>query len=349
MKLTKGEEKERKFYRSQYYGVSKNLKGQNAIFILILKNDFEVISFEDEIFIKVNEGEYKWGGIVPPQGKKTIVKMSKKQAKFDFNLVERIESIDRKPLKNTTFKVPLCFEGGNNEIKKISYLSHQTDKIECNQKEREYEIKFININKYFGEFIIKGELVNRCKGEWDCDLTNEEIEANIPEDYKYNKEKFKEIAINIIKDYDIQHKNDLIKITDIAKIGKWVNKNIKYDINYTGKNELSATEIYNNRIGVCHHFTKLYNALLYSLGYQCIYVTGYACDKNDYFDRTNSHAWSLVKVNNKWLPFDSTWGIFSGKLPVCHIFSSFFSNTKKTSSHDNIKIIESKIKGNFLG
>ena len=78
-------------------------------------------------------------------------------------------------------------------------------------------------------------------------------------------------------------------------------------------------------------------------------VAGYACDKNDYFDRTNSHAWSLVKVNNKWLPFDSTWGIFSGKLPVCHIFSSFFPNTKTTSSNDKIKIIESKVKGNYLG
>ena len=51
-----------------------------------------------------------------------------------------------------------------------------------------------------------------------------------------------------------------------------------------------ATEVYNNRIGVCHHFTKLYNSLLYSLGYQCIYVTGYACDKNDYFDKSYFHA-----------------------------------------------------------
>ena len=49
---------------------------------------------------------------------------------------------------------------------------------------------------------MKGEFINRCKGEWKCDLTDEEIEKEIPEDYMYSKEKFKEIALNIIKEYD---------------------------------------------------------------------------------------------------------------------------------------------------
>ena len=349
IKLTQGEKKERKFYRNDYYGVSKNLKGQTAIFVLKIQCDFEVVSFENEIFVKINDGEYKWGGEVPLEGKTTLVKLSKKKAKFSFNRRDRLESIDRKPLNNTTFKIPFCFEGGNNEIKKISYLSHQTDKIESKEEKKEYEIKFININKNFGEFIIKGELVNRCKGEWDCDLTNEEIEAEIPKDYKDNKEIFKKISQKIIDDYDKEHKNDLIKVTDLVKIGKWVKNNIKYDINYIGKNEISSIEIYNIRVGVCHHFTKLYNALLYSLGYQCIYVSGFVCDKNDNFDKNNAHAWSLVKVNNKWLPFDATWGIFSGKLPVCHVFESYFSKKIRTTSYDHIKIIESKIKGNFIG
>ena len=349
IKLTQGEKKGRQFYRTDYYGISKNLAGQTAIFSLILKCDFEIINFEDEIFAKVKEGEYKWGGEVPKEGKRVLIKMSKKNAKFDFYLSQRIESLDGKPIKNTILKIPFCFEGGNNEIKKLTYLSYQTNKYESNEDKKEYEIKFINTNKDFGEFIIKGELVNKCKGEWDCNLTNKQIEDEIPKDYKYNKEKFKEIALKIIDNYDKEHKNDIIQVTDLVKIGKWVKNKIKYDINYIGKNEISATEVYNNGAGVCHHFTKLYNALMYSLGYQCIYVSGYACEKKDNFDKSNAHAWSLIKINDKWLPFDSTWGIFSGKLPACHIFNTYFSRLTRTNGSDNIKIIESQIKGKFLG
>ena len=40
----------------------------------------------------------------------------------------------------------------------------------------------------------------------------------------YNKEKFKEIALNIINEYDKSHGYDLIKVTDFVKIGEWVKK-----------------------------------------------------------------------------------------------------------------------------
>ena len=275
--------------------------------------------------------------------------MSKKTGKFSFIQKQRIESINKTPLQKTTFTTSLCFEGGNNEIKKINYFSHQTDKIEIKKDKKEYEVNYININEYFGEFIVEGELVNRCKGEWLCDITDEKIEAEIPNDYKYNKEKFREIAEDIIRQYDKNHEKDLIKVNDFVKIGKWVKKNIKYDISYNGKNDISATEVYNNGVGVCHHFTKLYNALLYSLGYQCIYVSGFAVEKKDTFDQNDGHAWSLVKIKGKWLPFDPTWGIFSGKLPVCHVFDAYCSKGSRTSSIDNIKIIESKVKGVFIG
>jgi len=345
--LTKGELKERKFFRSDYYGLSKNVKGV-AKFTLIIKCDFEIINFEDEFFVKTNEKEYTWGGEVPPEGKKTVIKLSKIKACFDFKVKQKVESSNFKPLKKTKLTFPKCFEGGNNNVKIIKYLSHQTEQIEYNDKKEVYEINFVNSKTYYGEFIVEGELINTCKGEWDCDYTNEQIEANIPEDFKRNKSKFKEISKKIIEEYDKIHKDDLIQVTDFVKIGKWVHKNIKYDITYSGRNDITAVETYNNKVGVCHHFTKLYNALMYSLGYQCIYVSGYAIKKNDYFNKDNGHAWSLIKVNNKWLPFDATWGIFSGKLPVCHIFYSYFSHSVSTNGTDNINIVEKQIKGHFI-
>ena len=347
-KMTEGEKKERKFVKNNYYGLSKNTAGQNGKFTLSIKCDFEVISFEDEFFVKTNEKEYTWGGKVPPGGKRTYVKMSKTQGKFNFLCSEVIKTKNGQNIKSTKMKVPVIFIGGNNEVLKHDYSSEQTDKIELKKEERIYEINFLNTNSQTGEFKIEGELINRCKGDWVCDLTDKQIEDQIPEDYKNNKSKLKELAEQIIKNYDQAHKNDIVKVPDVVKIGKWVKNNIKYDLSYSGRNDITATETLNNRIGVCHHFTKAFNALMYSLGYQVIYISGYALDKKDTFGKEDAHAWSLIKIDGKWLPFDSTWGIFSGKLPVCHIFKEFFSLGTKIVGTDKVEFGNGKDNGKYL-
>ena len=111
---------------------------------------------------------------------------------------------------------------------------------------------------------------------------------------------------------------------------------------------MTAMDIYNQRIGVCHHFTKLSNALLYSLGYKVIYIVGYACTNNKEFNTDSGHAWSLIKVNNKWYPFDSTWGIVSGKLPITHIFSCFFNKEWKMTGIDYAQFERSNARGKFI-
>ena len=347
-KMTEGEKRERKFVKNNYYGISKNIAGQNAKFTLCIKCDYEIIAFEDEFFIKTKNKEYTWGGKVPPEGKRTLVKMSKTKGKFKFLCSEVIKSRNDKPIKSTKMTVPVSFVGGNNEILNIDCSSKQTDNVTLKKDERVYEINFLNTNSLVGEFKIEGELVNRCKDEWVCDLTDKQIEDQVPEDYKYNKAKFKEFAETIIKNYDIQHKNDLIKVPDIVKVGKWIKKNIQYNISYSGRNEITATETLNNRIGVCHHFTKAFNALMYSLGYQVIYVSGYALDKKDTFQKEDAHAWSLVKIDGKWLPFDATWGIFSGKLPVCHVFKQYFPGGTRIIGTDKIEFGKGKDEGKFI-
>ena len=345
--LTEDEVKERKFFRNEIYGLSKKLQGLKAKFTLNIKCDFEVINFEEEFLIKTNDKIYTWGGIVPQEGKRTVVILSKLEAKFSFNIYKKIERNRKQPISKLKFLIPLCFEGGNNKIIKIKYSSNQTDQIQLNKEKKECEINFTNIEQNFAEFSIEGELINRCKGEWECDLTDEEIENEIPEDFKTNKLLFKEKAESIIENYNLQHKDDLIKISDLAKIGKWIKKNIQYDDDYIGKNDITASETLENKKGVCDHFTKLYNAFLYSLGYKCIYVSGYVTDKRDIFEKDDYHCWTLVKVNEKWLPFDATWGIFSGKLPVNYIFERYFSKGINTKGN-KIKFVENKTFGKYL-
>ena len=94
--------------------------------------------------------------------------------------------------------------------------------------------------------------------------------------------------------------------------------------------------------------TKLLNALMYSLGYQVLYVLGYAMDKKNKFGVEDSHAWSLIKIDGKWLPFDATWGIFSGKLPVTHIFKQTDCKGITTLSYDSVKVDQIKVAGNII-
>ena len=70
--------------------------------------------------------------------------------------------------------------------------------------------------------------------------------------YKSSKiiKKAKEILIN-----DKSNKKKYIKL------GRWVYKNMKYDMKYFGK-RMSPEEILNKLKGVCEHYSILYNALL---------------------------------------------------------------------------------------
>ena len=92
-----------------------------------------------------------------------------------------------------------------------------------------------------------------------------------------------------------------------------------------GAHQYFGMDIYNMRRGVCHHFTILSNALLYSLGYKVLCVTGTVIKRGANSDLKLLHAWSLVKIDNKWYPFDSTWCILTGKLHVGHVFLKYGS------------------------
>jgi len=132
------------------------------------------------------------------------------------------------------------------------------------------------------------------------------------------------------------------------KIGKWINENIKYDLRYIEETDLTTIDIYNKRRGVCHHFTKLSNALLYSLGYKVISIYGYTCENSLEFNENSAHSWSLIKLDDKWYPFDSTWGIFSGKLPVSHIFGVFYDKIREADGTDLVNIGDELISGKCL-
>ena len=125
----------------------------------------------------------------------------------------------------------------------------------------------------------------------------------------------------------------------------------------------TVDEILNSLIGVCEHYTILYNALLNSINIEAIYVGGFAFDEESIKKKENiRHAWTLAKINNKWIPYDSTWNIFTGILPISHIYERFnLMNIYYTSNYvysdnydiqfkgfDNDYIEENKEGGKFF-
>ena len=304
-------------------------KDQMGKYRIILKGSFEIVSFKEDYFIRnlknKGEREYIWGGKVPFGGKRTLTTLSKNEAYW--NIYCNIPIISRKGnLRNTTLKVPIGFVGGNNEIIKMNFSSPQTKNIKVDENNRVFEIKYKNTGYQKGEFILSGEIRNRSKGDWEIDLTNEIIEKNIPYEDKRDKKLLEKIARDIIAEFDRKNKDNILVFMDFTKIGKWVYKNIKYDISYSGRTEMTAMDIYNKRIGVCHHMTRLANALLYSIGYKVIYANGFLCNSSE-FDQDCGHAWSLIQVNGKWYPFDAACNILTGKLPVNHVFQCFFGKS----------------------
>ena len=325
-KMTEEEKNFRKVYHKKYYGLSEKIAGEDAKFILKNKSNFEIINFNNEFLIKTKDEEYKeyqWGGKVPEKGKKTLINFSKKEGLINFEEVLTIDTFDDSPIQKTIVEVPFYYIGGNNYINDLHHESNQTKDINMDKQKRVYNIKYIKLNTNEADFYLKGKFTNFCDGEWNIDLTDEEIESLIPPDFKNKKAQFNKIANDIIKEYDENHQKDDIKVLPVVKIGKWIKKNIEYDKSFAYMNEITAMQTYDKKKGVCDHFTKLFNALMYSLGYQVLYAMGYVPENKCTFNEKDMHAWSLVKIDGKWLPFDATWGIFSGKLPITHVFKKF--------------------------
>ena len=291
--------------------VNKNCVGK---YIIILKGNFDIMDFEDEFFIKneknKNESEYIWGGRIPSGGKQTRIYFTRKKTKWNAKIYLKFYQKNGKIINSFGYYINTLFIGGNNNIIDLKISSPQTNKISLNEEGRKYTVEYEKNNKFEVTENLKFE--NSSKPGWNIDLTDEELEKEMPKEDIRDKAKLKSIAQKIIKEFDEKHKNSEFVYSDFMKIAEWAYNNIKYDLSYAGKTRLTALDIYNKKVGVCHHLTRLSNALLYALGYKVAYITGIPAEDLKFDMKNDLHAWSIVKVGNIWYPFDSTWGIYKG-------------------------------------
>jgi transglutaminase-like putative cysteine protease len=125
----------------------------------------------------------------------------------------------------------------------------------------------------------------------------------------------------------------------LAKIGAWVNGNLRYDKTYFGRS-LPSDEVLKVRAGVCEEFAHLFIALARSVGIPARYVGGYSWGVAP--DRTEgaafgAHGWAEAYFPGAgWVPFDPTFGQF-GYVDTGHV--KFYTSRDSAYSIDEVKSV----------
>lgn len=78
-------------------------------------------------------------------------------------------------------------------------------------------------------------------------------------------------------------------------------QNVDYDDTNDSSHTIAGT--FFERKGVCDGYSKAFKLIANRAGYECIIVYGTSTSET----KTESHAWNLVKINNRWYHIDSTW------------------------------------------
>ena len=164
--------------------------------------------------------------------------------------------------------------------------------------------------------------------------------------------------INHVNNTPINVKNSTIKLSvylcepfktekeKFASIFYWIAKNISYNdvqakttIYYESVDEI-IEQVMKSKSGVCQHFSELFARLARHAGLEVYVVNGYT--------RTNgkvdnlSHAWNIIKTNDKYSFIDATWAgaalktISKNKFPEMFFMMTPEENLKRRMPFDPI-------------
>lgn len=299
-------ESQLQYIRNEFVSIPSFAKGANGTLMVVIPRNLAVYSLNRK-FIQ-NGNIYTWKGVVPQGGFTDFFYLTLKKAKWQVELLSEIVANDN--ISNLDMIIPLYFKNGNNNIDYYKVETNYPENyVSIKENNDSIEASFNNINNRFFQIKVSAILNN--------DYDNRVWIKLRPQDYlsidRNLAYKLKNLAYQIISNLK---QNELFYVL----LAQWVHENIEYDLNYLGK-DMTTEEILQIKRGVCIHYAQLYNDLLRSYGIPSVVVSGisYNIDENKF----ENHAWNLVYTNGDWRAIDPTWGIYSGVLPVSHIFLYF--------------------------
>ena len=313
-------------FKYKYFNDDKDIFRQETIITSNVKNSYCKLIIEipeENVVISTNDiysknenknNEYIFDGISKEDELTEIIHFSNKKAEWDIQKEITLQS--KENIENCTFKVNRMFKGGNLKVESYEISKDNSEFIDDEEKDKFiFKYNKLNVNKVSIGLKLK---VKNSTADYNFD-GNEELLIKIPEE---DKQFFKDLSDKILNE-------DKSNFPIYKKLGKWVYNYMTYNLLLTGRN-MTAREIYNKKIGVCEHFTLLYNTLLVSQGIKAIKVSGFALNRNKNQQnkeqntlKDNRHCWTLALIDGVWVPLDATWNLFEKKLPLSHIFQNY--------------------------
>lgn len=294
------------YSRQEYVSLPPFAEGAEGVLVVEVPDSLAVYSLNPKF--EQNANVYSWKGKVPEGGIYDFFALTLKKATWKVEVLSEVKG--KENFSKFDMKIPLYFKNGNNIVEDYNILAnYNPEYVKIIETEDSIEANFDGINGSITQLMVKSTVKN--------DFDNRVWIKLNPNKYLNIDEKLARDLNNTV--YQIQlnsKKQQPLYIT----LAEWVHDYIEYDSSYVGK-EMDSIKILSEGKGVCAHYAKLYNDLLRTSGIPSVVVSGVSYDTEK--KKFEDHAWNLVYVNGEWISIDPTWGLYSGKLPVSHIFFYF--------------------------
>ena len=304
------------YYRQEqiFFPRGISVPGTICNYTFIISKDYKSLGLKNNIFKKESDNIYSYYGNCPTEKLSEIIKFSPIKSFWSVDWEFYVES--KVPIKSDIrLKFLRMYKGGKSRNKNYKLTTYENKILNDSAliKDEIYVETDIpgNNNKKIG-VKLHTSFINDLNNEFILPTSNNfyELNTNIDEPIKA---KVNEVL------QDPQYKD----YPDYEKIGRFVHNYINYNDYDFGKN-YTPIEIFNQRTGVCEHFTELYNTMLNYIGIKTIKIIGYAFEGEETTanENTAGHAWTGAFINGKWKELDATWDLFEG-ISGAHILRGF--------------------------
>jgi len=291
-----------KYIRQEPFYIPQFAGGAKANISLDFGENYELISSHKNIIVE--NKKVLFNAIVPSVGLQEALKITNSFKTWDVAIKSKILFNNSEGELEIT--APYLFRGGAQEVQSQTIGANKAPKKHITN--RDNDVLTFDVKPENKEIIIQNKAVITTGKKYA--VANNRLIEKYLEISPSEEMLLKPILQQINADPQFG------SIPLHAKIVNFVNKAIKYDLNYFGK-LLTVEQILQTRAGVCSEFATLFNALARVARIPSSIVHGYAFGEYDKFE---SHAWNMIFVDNKWIYVDPTWNLSSGTVSSSHIY-----------------------------
>lgn len=288
------------FLRHEAIYVPAFAAGAKATVTFNFPGYFESATFNPNITKSGNS--FVYSNVVPANGVEEIIKLTPAHSVWDVSVKTKISS--SKALGKLNVKVPTFFRSAHQKVENYNISSD----VAPLQQTGTSDLKSLSFNTTQQQLVVSNN------ARVTTGLANRRTLARNAADYINVSDKESNLLSTMLQQIKSDPRYGNIPL--YAKIGKFVNEYLHYDIRYLGKLP-SLPEIIQNRVGVCTEYARLFDALARLAGIPSVIVDGAACGE---YSECQGHSWNIIYQNGQWLEVDPTWNLMSGIVSSSHVY-----------------------------